>query len=121
MVDTGLIRDDPKQLSRLTSWSREGGARDLPRKRDDDMQSVMKEESRRGPKEEVTKLDISDVRPIEEHPKTGSSTGQYEDQFKARLPHSRDGSRSHGYQRGASARGSFLLPRPSCRVTLPGG
>lgn len=91
MVDTGLIRDDPKQLSRLTSWSSEGGARDLARKRDDDMQSVMKEESRRGPKEEVTKLDTSDVRPIEEHPKTGSSTGQYEDQFKARLPHSRDG------------------------------
>lgn len=38
----------------------------------------------------MTKRQISDVGPIEQHPKTGSSTGQYEDQFKARLPHSRD-------------------------------
>lgn len=32
----------PKQLSRAKDWGREGDARELPKKRDDDMQSVMK-------------------------------------------------------------------------------
>lgn len=31
-----------KQLSRARIWGRQGGARELPKKRDDDMQSVMK-------------------------------------------------------------------------------
>lgn len=31
-----------EQPSRSSCWSREGGARDLPKKRDDDIQSVMK-------------------------------------------------------------------------------
>lgn len=32
----------PKQLSRAKDWGREGGARKIPKKRDDDMQSIMK-------------------------------------------------------------------------------
>lgn len=32
----------PKQPSRARNWSRQGGARELPKKRDDDMQSVVK-------------------------------------------------------------------------------
>lgn len=95
-------KERPKQLPRWRSWSIEGGARDLPKKRDDDMQSVMKNRDA-VPKKEVTKRQISDVRPIEEHPKTGSSTGQFEDQFKARLPHSRD-EMAFEYQKEASTR-----------------
>ena len=37
-----LIRDYPQQLSTSRGWNRKGGARDLPKKDDDDMQSVMK-------------------------------------------------------------------------------